>query len=95
MLAIRATPREGPSASGPAWPQPSRLQRESCCSSLRNAEPQRRGRKQWEITAASGRGPRGKLHPNVNSASGWEVSAQGSRRIHHQEVTITPSGSTT
>lgn len=41
-LATRTAPREGPRASGPAWPRPSRLRRESCCSTLRNAEPQRR-----------------------------------------------------
>ena len=41
-----AAPREGPSASLPAWPRPSRLRRESCCSTLRNAEPRRRRRRE-------------------------------------------------
>lgn len=74
MLATQAAPREGPRASGPSWPRPSRLRRESCCSSLRNAEPQRQGRKRWEITAPGGQRPRRTLSPKVNSASGREAA---------------------
>ena len=43
-------PARGPAqAARGAWPRPSRLRRESCCSTLRNAEPQR-----WRAEAAGG-----------------------------------------
>lgn len=82
-------PARGPARAVSSGPGPSRLQRESCCSSLRNAEPRRRGRKRWEITAPGEPGPRGKLRPNVNSASrAGSGSAQGPRRSRRQPLRV-------
>ncbi|XP_040346364.1 translation initiation factor IF-2-like [Herpailurus yagouaroundi] len=48
-------PRPGPR---PSWPRPSRPRRESCCSTLRNAEPQRRREEAAGDYDDSRRGPR-------------------------------------